>query len=429
MRACLFGAPGDTANLGVSALLESVLAGIVERRPDARVTVFDNGLGARRARLAVGDAVVDYDLLGARLSKRFHRPESMHQMRAAALLGGRLNTGTRAMVESDAVLDISGGDSFTDLYGAARWQAVEMPKRLALQLGRPLVLLPQTYGPYRDPGARRRAEHIVRSATVCWARDERSFATLRELAGDDLDPDRHRAGVDVAFGLPPRRPPGSLGTTVEGWLADRSSPLVGLNVSGLLFNDPGARARFGLADDYRAVIDGIVARLLAESDARIVLLPHVVVPEGAVESDLTASRAVAEAAAAAGHPDRVALAPVLRSPGETKWLISQFDWFCGTRMHATIAALSSGVPVSAIAYSGKVQGVFETCGQGDAVADARTLVAPDVVEVVWRSFEDRKRAADGLAPAAAAVRERAAAQMDSIVATCVTGRAVPGIAR
>jgi polysaccharide pyruvyl transferase WcaK-like protein len=87
-------------------------------------------------------------------------------------------------------------------------------------------------------------------------------------------------------------------------------------------------------------------------------------------------------------------------------------------MHATIAALSSGVPVSAIAYSGKVQGVFETCGQGDAVADARTLAGPDVVEVVWGSFSGRRAAAEALASAAAAVRARAAAQMDAIVAAC-----------
>jgi polysaccharide pyruvyl transferase WcaK-like protein len=123
------------------------------------------------------------------------------------------------------------------------------------------------------------------------------------------------------------------------------------------------------------------------------------------------------------------VAPVLRAPGETKWLISQLDWFCGTRMHATIAALSSGVPVSAVAYSGKVQGVFETCGQGDAVADARTLDAPDVVDVVWRSFTGRREAAARLALASAAVRSRAAGQMDAIVAASAAPgprTAVPG---
>jgi polysaccharide pyruvyl transferase WcaK-like protein len=424
---CLFGAPGDTANLGVSALLESVLSGVAERRPDARVTVFDNGLGARRASLPVGDGELGYDLLGARLSRRVHRPESLHQMWAASLLGGRRNPGTRAIAEADAVLDLSGGDSFTDLYGPGRWQSVEMPKRLALQLRRPLVLLPQTYGPFSDARVRRRAGEIVRGAAVAWARDERSFATLRDLVGGAFDPERHRAGVDVAFGLPPRRPTAPLGPVLDGWLAEgRTAPVVGLNVSGLLFNDPGARAQFGLAGDYRAVVRGIVARLLADSDARVVLVPHVVVPDGAVESDVTASRSLA---AEAGAPERVVVASVLRSPGETKWLISQLDWFCGTRMHATIAALSSGVPVSAVAYSGKVQGVFETCDQGDAVADARSLDAPDVVDVVWRSFTGRREAAARLAPASAAVRARAAEQMDAIVAACAAPgarAAVPG---
>ena len=47
---------------------------------------------------------------------------------------------------------------------------------------------------------------------------------------------------------------------------------------------------------------------------------------------------------------------------EVKWCISKLDWFVGSRMHATIAALSSGVPCAAIAYSRKFRGVFATLG-------------------------------------------------------------------
>ena len=42
------------------------------------------------------------------------------------------------------------------------------------------------------------AAHI-RQAAMCWARDARSFETLKELLGDYFDPQRHRCGVDVAF--------------------------------------------------------------------------------------------------------------------------------------------------------------------------------------------------------------------------------------
>ena len=39
-------------------------------------------------------------------------------------------------------------------------------------------------------------------------------------------------------------------------------------------------------------------------------------------------------------------------------------------MHATIAALSSGVPCATVAYSLKARGVFASCGMAHAVADA-----------------------------------------------------------
>ena len=77
---------------------------------------------------------------------------------------------------------------------------------------------------------------------------------------------------------------------------------------------------------------------------------------------------------------------------ELKWVISQLDWFCGTRMHSAIAALSSGVPASAIAYSLKTQGIFETCDQGDHVADPRDLDTIDVIEKLEQSYKNRDEA-------------------------------------
>ena len=58
------------------------------------------------------------------------------------------NPVVRTVADSDLVLDVSGGDSFTDLYGAARFRQIIAPKQIALATGRPLVLLPQTYGPF-----------------------------------------------------------------------------------------------------------------------------------------------------------------------------------------------------------------------------------------------------------------------------------------
>src|SRR5690606_16748007 len=105
----------------------------------------------------------------------------------------------QAIAKARAVLDVSGGDSFTDLYGPRRFEGIVLPKLAAIDAGVPLVLLPQTYGPFNTRRCRRIAERVARRSATAWARDERSFAALRELLGNEYDAKRHRSGVDVAF--------------------------------------------------------------------------------------------------------------------------------------------------------------------------------------------------------------------------------------
>lgn len=412
LRLCLFGAAGDTGNLGVSALLHSTLGGIARLAPDAHVTVFDNGWGVRAAEGRFGGRPLPYRLCGARLSRRYHRPESYWNMRLAGFLGGLGNRGVRAIMEADAVWDVSGGDSFADLYGARHLRAMLAPKLLTLERGVPLVLLPQTYGPFHGAASRRAAREIVARAALAWARDGRSFAALRELAGTDFDAERHREGVDLAFGLEPRAPSGELPAPLAEWLApERRGLLVGLNVSGLLYNDPRAAEKYGLAVDYAAALRVLLRALLAQTEARILLVPHVLVPAGRLESDPEACRALREACGPEAR-ERVAVLTGLGDPGEAKWALSRLDWFCGTRMHSCIGALSSGVPTAGLAYSAKMRGVFESCGQGERVADLRSASTDGVQEVLWRAWTERAADATSLAERLPAVRRLSGAQLE-----------------
>lgn len=418
-RICLFGAALDTANLGVSALGKSVVHGLRSAAPDCAVTVFDFGGGTGTFPWGANGHAKPIQRCGAYHTRRIYRPESLWNIRVSAHLGGLWNRGARLLRAADAVLDITGGDSFTDLYGPWRFRAVTLCKQIALELGKPLVLLPQTYGPFASSRNRRIAQDIVRRSAMAWARDERSFDVLKELLGDAFDPARHRSGVDVAFSLPAVRPAeDALGAAAE-WLGDKSAPLAGLNVSGLLMNRPGTAARqYGFQAHYGEAVISLVRRLLKDSGARILLIPHVVTPPGHYESDIGAYQRVADAVAnAAGG--RVTVLPALHDPCEVKWAISQLDWFCGTRMHSTIAALSSGVPAAAIAYSPKTLGVFETCGQGAHVADPRQLDTGEVVERLWQSWAAREKARESLQATLPAVLRRAEEQMDAIVAECV----------
>ena len=54
----------------------------------------------------------------------------------------------------------------------------------------------------------------------------------------------------------------------------------------------------------------------------------------------------------------VKIAPAFSSPIDAKSFISKMDFFIGSRMHATIASFSSGVPTVAVSYSRKFEGLF-----------------------------------------------------------------------
>jgi polysaccharide pyruvyl transferase WcaK-like protein len=383
----------------------------------AHVTVLDEGRGRRRATFAVDGRLHRYELCGERsMSRRVWRPESLWNIRMSSRIGGGVNPTARAILDSDAVLDVTGGDSFTDLYGARRFRAMAMFKQLVLEHDVPLILLPQTYGPFADRKHRDLARQIISRATMAWARDQRSYNSLRELLADEFDPAKHRAGVDMAFGLEPREPAQA---HVRDWIRDlsardRATPLIGINVSGLLYNArDGGAAQYGLRADYRRVIHGLIERLLANTSCRILLVPHVVTASGHFESDFDAGRAVRDALRSKAQ-DRVFVQPAVNDPREAKWIISQLHWFCGTRMHATIAALSSVVPAAAIAYSGKTIGVFDTCGQGNFVADLRTLDTSEAMSSLLRSFADRRTAKSALQTALPRVVEQVEAQIDQI---------------
>ena len=419
LRLCLLGASVDTGNEGVSALCLSVLRGVFEREPSAHVTVFDNALGSGTLAASIGGRTFTYQRCGIRPSRRLYLKESLFRVRLAARFGG-VNPVTDALRRADAALDITGGDSFTDLYGSKRFHAGNAAKDVARRLSGGLVLLPQTYGPFRSERAQKQASELVRGAAAAWARDPQSFAVLRNLLDGAFDETRHHSGVDVAFRLGAAEPSHPLPDDVRLVLARSSSgPVVGFNVSGLVYNRADeARHAYGLECDYRAVVHELVGSLVREAGAHVILVPHVHShrDDFQFESDDDACEAVRSALPEQVRGSVVVL-PELGA-AELKCVISQTDWFCGTRMHSAIAALSSGVPCAALAYSLKTQGVFETCGQGEHVADMRRLDTSSAVRAVMASWRARESARVSLAACLPTTLAAADRQMDEVVAAC-----------
>jgi colanic acid/amylovoran biosynthesis protein len=430
MKLCIFGAAPGTGNLGVSALSLSLLGGIARRIKCPLITTFDNSPGLRTDHVRLGGHDLAYQLCGAIPTRRLYHPDSLWRIRLAGRLGGLGHPAIRAIREADAVLDITGGDSFTDLYGQRRFRTVTREKLITLEQNRPLILPPQTIGPFNRDRNRRLAQRIIRSAQMVWARDQKSFTVLRELLGSEFDTDRHRCGIDVAFGLEAHEPDRAIPEPIASWLApDRTRPVVGFNVSGLITNNPiASKQRFGLRADYHQAVIRFLHRILRDTDSNVLLVPHVSTMTGHFEHDPDACESTA-AELGREYRARVQTLPDGYDACETKWIIARTDWFCGTRMHAAIAALACGVPCAAIAYTRKTRGVFETCGQGRHVADPRTTDTDDIVDELWRSFDEREEAEISLQRELPNIRWQVETQMDQILACCASGGQQQGLLR
>lgn len=246
-----------------------------------------------------------------------------------------------ALRGQDCVLDIGGGDSFAEIYGAKRFGFLWLSKMLAIGAGVPLLLSPQTIGPFTREPYRMLARQALNGAKAVVARDEVSLAFLRDLAPKA----RAVLSVDVAFALP-----------YEDRAAERGGDRlrVGVNVSGLLFNEArSGRNRFGLGVNYADLTRRFLTDLAARPEVEIHLLAHATDhiadawdDDGAV-ADLLAQE----------FPTALR-APNFAGPSEAKSYISSLDFLVAGRMHACIAAYSSGVPVVPVAYSRKFSGLF-----------------------------------------------------------------------
>lgn len=428
-RVVLLGAAPDTGNLGVTALCYTTLVGLSERGITDWV-VFDHHTHRYRKLKLEGLPEGRFRLTGSSNSRRYYRSNNLWRQWHLAPCWPFTNPALRAIRRADVVMSLAGGDSFTDLYGKHRFDTVTVAKRIALYFKRPLMLLPQTYGPFRDMQLTPIAAEIIRNASMAWARDEESYHLMRGLADERFSDDRYMLGVDMAFALPMMEPPPQTRDRVEA-LVDRSGgPVLGFNVSGLLYLDPeNAMTQYGLKANYLDVVSEFLMRVLTQTRARIVLVPHVVTPPGHYESDIEACEKLKVSlsnALIAQHRnedvERIFVAEAFDHPSKVKWLIDKCDWFCGTRMHSTIAALSSGTPCAAIAYSKKTHGVFAQCGVGDQVVDPRQQQTQQVIEQLWNAWNNRQQTRKRLEQVLPAILAQGEAQLDRMARFCMKNR-------
>lgn len=393
----LLGLSFNSPNRGVAALASGTINAVHHAMPDCRIFVLDYGRASATYAVHCEGGLAQVELVNLRYSWKLWLPNNIVRLLFTALilrslpskvLRSRLVTRHKYLGRihaADWLGSIAGGDSFSDIYGLGRLLYVTLPQVLVLLLDKPLVLLPQTLGPFRRRVAKGLGRWIMRRARLVYGRDRQSVAEVRPMMPC---PERVRFGYDMAFALEPCAPTEPRLRQIERLSATQS--LVGINVSGLLYMGGYTQSNmFGLKSDYRRLVRAVV-RYFLERDVPVLLVPHVFADEPGSEGDQQASQACYRELAG-GSGGRLHLLPGEPNQHELKHLIGKCDFFIGSRMHACIAALSQAVPAVGLAYSRKFLGVFDSIEVGELAIDLREVGEEAVLKRLASIYEQRAR--------------------------------------
>ncbi|NJR77891.1 polysaccharide pyruvyl transferase family protein [Sphingomonas corticis] len=294
----------------------------------------------------------------------------------------------REFARCDAVLDISGGDSFTDIYHRKRFFFICATKLLVIARRVPLILSPMTIGPFEKPRSRWIAAYIMNRTRATVARDSQSFEVATQLAP--------RAplslAADVAFELP-----------YESRAAERGGDRlrVGVNVSGLLFHEAETGSnRFGLSIDYAVYTRRLIETLLARG-AEVHLITHCCSRRMPEDDDGRRADLLS-----GDYPETIRV-PDFSHPCAAKSYISSLDFLVAGRMHACIGAFSAGTPVLPVAYSRKFSGLFGMLGY-DAMIPVTGMTDEQAITFSLDALDRRHALAAQEAKGMAQVRQRLA---------------------
>nr|WP_294574396.1 polysaccharide pyruvyl transferase family protein [uncultured Anaerostipes sp.] len=248
----------------------------------------------------------------------------------------------RAISSCAMVVDFTEGDSFSDIYGEERFWSDTNYKMSIIGHGVPYILGSQTIGPFATKQIAEQAKKIILECKEVFARDKLSYECAKDVSGREVI-----LTTDIAFKLPYDK----INTQTTHKVK------VGFNPSGLLWAGGIEKEnQFGLKVDYKRYCRSMLQYFTKRNDCLVYLIPHAtsVRPDGTIEidSDLNACNELK-----AEFKECVAVDEFV-SCISAKSYIATMDFFIGARMHATIAAMSTGVSTIPFSYSRKFEGLF-----------------------------------------------------------------------
>lgn len=294
----------------------------------------------------------------------------------------------------DFVLDFTGGDSFSDIYGMKRFCLNSAMKQLAIWCKTQFVMAPQTIGPFENKFAIAWAKHILKKSDLCFVRDTMSEEYVKNTFG--VTP---LVTTDVAFALPYEKAAPKENEKIR----------IGFNPSGLLWE---GTKEFCVAKhitvDYTEYVKRVLTELCNDDRYEVFLIPHTFSRDlRYCENDLKACLEIKKLLPA------TEILCDFETPMEAKQIVSSMDVFIGARMHATIAAFSTGVVTIPVSYSRKFEGLYQDLAYPYAISATR-MDTEEAIRETLEWIEKREQLLERVKAASETIKTRQQVLLDAI---------------
>ncbi len=365
------------SNVGDLAIHQAQLAMLVARFPQAQLTLaYAHTTAAQRLfphhHVIRGISHWVYDTNGQ------IAPWTTRMRRTAALLfalpilrwGGKWRMGLNAdeyaalaaIAHADLVCASGGGYLYDTPHRAGLWRWLSWDwflladMAVAVSLGRPLVLLPQSIGPIHNRWLRWGLRWVTRHATHVYARESQSAQWLTQHGIP------HQLASDMAWRLS---------------APARGAPNTTPHVLGITAIDWGAQyAGFRGQAAYEQLLCDVIKHYLALG-WRVHIFVQCQDSNPAWDDTHVARRIIATLA----HP-AVVLMPFIADPAQLQQAYAQLDRMLTTRLHAAILRLACNQPCVVIGYLPKTQGIMHDIGLAAWCLDIHTTDTQTVISAL-----------------------------------------------
>ena len=387
---------------GDLAIARAQLAALRERYPDAKITLMCRCPSQDAHWFPEADTVMPelFPMVGESFPKRAAR-----FVRILLGLGDdEISSGFRRTLDGANLLLFCGGGSpggygFGNLLLNA-W----CPAKMAERVGVPIVFTGLGVQSPKGRWHRMLQANVFRKANAIAARDPLSFETLETYRTDA----RIECTADWAWLLPAEGQKKSLSLLANEGVTQSRRPRIGINLRNASAVGPDGKTNEDSSKTGMVILNALVSAA-DQLDAELYLFSMNRPP---ASDDLEYARGLL----AKNESNRIRLIMGEYSPSELKGMIATMDIFLGTRLHPSLFAVSSGVPVVTVHEQDKVRGFMQQIGMLQWHLPAVQLEADAVEKKVLELFASCDHIGQHLKEKAPGMQMAAQRNLDCIAA-------------